>query len=89
MFGELNLSNITITDTSSMLIAKTLKLVPIITILNLSNCLLSYNGLKNFLDVINQLKQLSQLNLKRNQIENNQTLYISKILFNNNSSITE
>lgn len=69
-------------------IAETLKLMPIIKVLNLTDCLLSFEGFKYFMDIINQLKDLSLLNLKGNQIENEKTNYISKSLLNN-SSITK
>lgn len=65
-----------------------MKIIPTIKILNLSDCLLSFNSLKSFLDVVNQLENLSVLNLKGNGIGNYQTTYISKILLNN-TSITE
>lgn len=67
---------------------KTLKHMPTLKLLNLSDCLLSFNGLKNILDVVNQLEYLSCLNLKGNQIGNNSTIYISKIILTN-TSITE
>lgn len=87
-YGELNLSKTKITETSFFCITETLRLVHTIKILNLSDCLLSFNGLKNFLDVLNEFENLSQLNLKGNKIENHVTAYISKILFNN-TNITE
>lgn len=86
-YGELNLSNTTITDTYFSIIAETLKLVPTITILNLSDCLLSFNGLKNCLDILEELNNLLQLNLKGNLIGKHLTTYISKIL--NKTNITE
>lgn len=81
------MSNTEITDTSSWLIAETLKIVPNIKTLNLSDCSLSFDSLKNFLNVVNRLKQLTHLNLKGNLIENNSILYISKILLDNLSII--
>lgn len=87
MFNELNLENITISNIHCSLIAETLKRVPIIKVLNLTDCLLSLKGLISFMDVINQLKDLSLLNLKGNQIENEKTNYISKSLMNNSSII--
>lgn len=86
-YGELNLSNTTITDTYFSIIAETLKRVPTIKILNLSDCLLSFNGLKNCLDVLDELNHLLQLNLKGNLIGKHLTAYISKIL--NKTNITE
>lgn len=80
--------NTTISETSCSLIAETLRLAPIITTLNLSDCLLSADGLKILLDVVNELDNLSLLNLKGNQLGKNITNYISKILFHN-YSITE
>jgi len=84
----LNLSNTKITETSFLCITDTLRQARTIRILNLSNCLFSFNGLKKFLDVLNELDNLSQLNLKGNRIENNVTAYISQILLNN-TNITE
>lgn len=69
------------------MIAETLKLIPTIKILNLSDCLLSVDGLKIFLDVVNELNNLSLLNLKGNQIGKHITHYISKILLYNRSII--
>jgi len=57
-------------------------------VLNLSDCLLPEGGLKKFLDLANKLKNLKKLCLKGNQIGNKLTLYISKLLLNNNN-ITE
>jgi Ran GTPase-activating protein (RanGAP) involved in mRNA processing and transport len=88
LYDELDLKSIEITETSCSLIAETLKLVPTIKIWNLSDCLLTTKSLKLFLDVVYQLKNLSQLNLKGNHIGNNFTTYISNILLNN-SCITE
>lgn len=82
------MGNTTISETSCTLIAETLKLVPKIKILDLSDCLLSIDSLKIFLDVVNELDKLLLLNLKGNQIGKNITNYISKILLNNHS-ITE
>lgn len=78
----------TITDTNCLLISKTLKHMPTLNHLNLSDCMLSFNGLNIFLDVMNQLENVSHLNLKGNQIGNNSTINISKML-SNNLSITE
>lgn len=86
--GELYLRCTTITDANCFLISKTLKHMPTLNHLNLSDCLLSFNGLKIFLDVVNQLENVSHLNLKGNQIGNKSTIYISTILLNN-LSITE
>jgi len=65
------------------LIAETLKCEPTITSLNLSDCFLPVDGIKNILDLVNQLT-----NLKGNNIGNNLTIYISKLLLNN-FNITE
>lgn len=86
--GELNLKSSTLTDNACLLIAKTLKCEPTIKVLNLSDCLLPADGLKNILDVVNQLTNLKRLNLKGNQIGNNLTTCISKILLNS-PNITE
>lgn len=83
MYDELDLRSTGITDTSCSLIAETLKLVPTIKIWNLSDCLLTTKSLKIFLDVMNKLEKLSQLNLKGNHIGNHFTTHISKILLNN------
>lgn len=88
LYDELDLRSTEITDTSCSLIVETIKLMPTIRILNLSDCLLTTKSLKIFLDVVNQLENLSQLNLKGNNIGNHFTTYISKILLNN-SCITE
>lgn len=86
--GELNLKSTTITENSCSLIVKTIKCKPIIKVLNLSDCLLPPAGLKNFLDLVNKVTSLKKLYLKGNQIGNQLTLYISKILLNN-TNITE
>jgi len=88
VYGELNLKSTTITKHSCSLIAKTLKYASTINILNLSDCLLPVNGLKDILNSVNYLTNLKILNLKGNQIGNTLTTYISKILLNNNN-ITE
>lgn len=85
--GELNLGNFTISENSCSMIAETLKLIPIIKTLNLSDCLLSVDCLKIFLDVVNVLNKLSLLNLKGNQVGKHITNYISKILLYNRSII--
>lgn len=88
MTGELNLKRTTISNTSCSLVAETLKRVRTIKILNLADCLLKFDGLKYFLDVVNQQKSLSLLNLKGNKIGNNITLYVANIMLTN-YSITE
>ncbi|XP_025202725.1 leucine-rich repeat-containing protein 45-like, partial [Melanaphis sacchari] len=88
VYGEFNLKSTTITEHSCSLIAETLKYEPTINILNLSDCLLPADGLKNFLNLVNYLTNLKILNLKGNQIGNNLTTYISKTLLNN-TNITE
>jgi len=75
-------------DTTCALVAEVLRRVRMIRTLNLADCLLTFDGLKYFLDVANELKNLSLLNLKGNQIGNNKTLYVSKMI-SFNRSITE
>lgn len=85
MNGELHLRFIMMTDVNCLLIATILKCKPIINVLNLSDCFLSLDGLKNILDVVNKLEHLSHLNLKGNQIGNDHLFHIAKILLNNYS----
>lgn len=86
--GELDFTCKSLSDTDCSLVAETLKRVRTIRTLNLADCLLPFDCLKYFLDVVNELENLSLLNLKGNQIGNSITLYLSKIILMNHS-ITE